>query len=79
MKLSILFKEFQWKDWENLKQMKHFFLNAFCVPNSLALAITFLAMAKPEDHWSSIAHLNTENMLKSAVTEEMNFKNIESE
>ena len=32
---------------------------------------------KPEDHWSCIAHLIAEDMLKSAVTEEKKFKNIE--
>ena len=30
--------------------------------------------SKPEDHWSSIAHLSAEDMLKSAVTEEKKFK-----
>ena len=34
---------------------------------------------KPEDHWSCIAHLSAEDILKSAVIEEKNFKNIESE
>ena len=34
---------------------------------------------KPEDHWSCIAHLSAEDMLKSAVIEEQKFKNIESE
>ena len=29
---------------------------------------------KPEDHWSRIAHLSTEDMLKSVVTEEKKFK-----
>ena len=33
----------------------------------------------PEDHWSCIAHMSAEDMLKSAVIEEMKFKNIESE
>ena len=32
---------------------------------------------KPEDHWSCIAHMIAEDMLKSAVTEEKKFKNIE--
>ena len=32
---------------------------------------------KPEDHWSCIAHLIAEDMLKSAVIEEKKFKNIE--
>ena len=30
--------------------------------------------SKPEDHWSCIAHLSAEDMLKSAVIEEENFK-----
>ena len=32
---------------------------------------------KPEDHWSCIAHLIAEDMLKSVVIEETKFKNIE--
>ena len=32
------------------------------------------AILKPEDHWSCIAHLSTEDMLKSAVNEEKKFK-----
>ena len=32
-----------------------------------------------EDHWSCIAHLSAEEMLKSVVIEEKKFKNIESE
>ena len=28
----------------------------------------------PEDHWSCIAHLSAEDMLKSAVNEEKKFK-----
>ena len=32
---------------------------------------------KPEDHWSCIAHLIAEDMLKSVVIEEKKFKNIE--
>ena len=34
---------------------------------------------KPEDHWSCIAHLNAEDMLKSAVIEDTKFKNTESD
>ena len=34
---------------------------------------------KPEDHWSCIAHLSAEDILKSAVIEEKKFKSIESE
>ena len=36
-------------------------------------------IGKPEDHWSYIAHLSAEDMLKSVVTEEKKIKNIESE
>ena len=32
---------------------------------------------QPEDHWSCIAHLIAEDMLKSAVIEEKKFKNNE--
>ena len=35
------------------------------------------AIYKPEDHWSCIAHLIAEDMLKSAVIEEKKFKNVE--
>ena len=28
---------------------------------------------KPEDHWSCVAHLNVEDMLKSSVIEEKKF------
>ena len=31
-------------------------------------------MIEPEDHWSCIAHLSAEDILKSAVTEEKKFK-----
>ena len=34
----------------------------------------FIALQKPEDHWSCIAHLIAEDMLKSAVIEEKTFK-----
>ena len=33
--------------------------------------------SKPEDHWSCIAHLIAEDVLKSAVIEEKKFKYIE--
>ena len=42
-------------------RMKHFRLASFI---------------KPEDHWSCIAHLIAEDMLKSAVIEEKMFKHI---
>ena len=31
-------------------------------------------LRKPEDHWSYIAHLSAEDMLKSVVTEGKKFK-----
>ena len=31
-------------------------------------------MLQPDDHWSCFAHLNAEDMLKSAIIEEKNFK-----
>ena len=37
------------------------------------------SQSRPEDHWSCIAHLSAEDMLKSVVIEEKKFKNIESE
>ena len=37
----------------------------------------FKQIIKPEDHWSCIAHLIAEDMLKSAVIEEKKYKNIE--
>ena len=39
----------------------------------------FVVYSQPEDRWSCISHLNTEDMLKSAVIEETKFKNIESD
>ena len=41
----------------------------------LRLFLIFLGyIKKPEDHWSCIAHLIAEDMLKSAVIEEKTFK-----
>ena len=48
--------------------------NYFVKPSLLKL---FLNNIKPEDHWSCIAHLIAEDMLKSAVIEEKKFKSIE--
>ena len=39
---------------------------------------SLLLSQEPEDHWSCIAHLSAEDMLKSAVIEEKKFKNNES-
>ena len=36
--------------------------------------MNILRNQKPEDHWSCIAHLSVEDMLKSAVIEEKKFK-----
>ena len=47
--------------------------NTYNVPGRLSVII------QPEDHWSCIAHLSTEDMLKSAVVEKKKFKKIESE
>ena len=43
----------------------------------LAPSTSFITwwMSKPDDHWSCIAHLIAEDMLKSAVIEEKKFKN----
>ena len=43
----------------------------------IALTLTSISPSmrlKPEDHWSCIAHLSAEDMLKSAVIEEKKFK-----
>ena len=57
-------------------------LYIFSVAEQASLSITghslqkaaFVAHLKPEDHWSCIAHLSAEDMLKSAVIEEKKFK-----
>ena len=41
--------------------------------------MTAVGIIIPEDHWSCIAHLSAEDVLKSAVTEEKKIKNIETE
>ena len=48
---------------------KCYTITTFCVECQM--------LYKPEDHWSCIAHLLAEDMLKSAVIEEKKFKNIE--
>ena len=66
------------------------FCTVYCSENRLQLyipsyGVCFIIMQhtkikiKPEDHWSCIAHLSAEAMLKSVVTEEKKFINIESE
>ena len=40
----------------------------------LAYHLVSVHKLKPEDHWSCIAHLTAEDMLKSAVIEEKTFK-----
>ena len=44
-----------------------------CIENPSQVA-GFFSYLKPEDHWSYIAHLSAEDMLKSAVIEEKKFK-----
>ena len=38
--------------------------------HEIRLYRTFVLKYKPKDHWSCIAHLSAEDMLKSAVIEE---------
>ena len=45
--------------------------------NRIVASVLVTKIKKPEDHWSCIAHLSAEDMLKSAVIEEKKFKNIE--
>ena len=40
----------------------------------LILCFYCIKQYKPEDHWSCIAHLSAEDMLKSVVIEEKKFK-----
>ena len=47
------------------------------IQNAIGVHDDLLTMVKPEDHWSCIAHLIAEDMLKSAVIVEKKFKNIE--
>ena len=42
--------------------------------NRVRTQATWTTTKKPEDHWSCIAHLSAEGMLKSAVIEEKKFK-----
>ena len=63
--------------------------NAFNGHSDKPLSTTLMALMdiicngmgteKKEKHWSGIAHLSAEDMLKSAVTEEKKFKNIDFE
>ena len=45
-----------------------------CVTGTSPIQTTVHLLYKPEDHWSCIAHLIAEDMLKSAVIEEKTFK-----
>ena len=38
------------------------------------MTVVIIIIVEPEDHWSCIAHLIAEDMLKSAVIEEKTFK-----
>ena len=51
----------------NILSFKHFYDN---IEGMLNWSMIF----QPEDHWSCIAHLSAEDMLKSAVVEEKKFK-----
>ena len=51
----------------------------FDLGSALSCDFVTCTVTKPEDHCSCIAHLSTEDMLKSAVIEEKKFKNIESD
>ena len=50
------------------------------IPNIRTVAVIILkfeqcgSTIEPEDHWSCVAHLSAEDMLKSAVIEEKKFK-----
>ena len=71
-------------DWDGEPHNKQ--TNKRNLPNikSKLLEIVFYALfytttqwdkvSEPEDHWSCIAHLSAEDMLKSAVNEEKKFK-----
>ena len=39
----------------------------------ICVSSTYTEVVKPEDHWSCIAHLSAEDMLKSVVIEEKKF------
>ena len=50
--------------WDGTEMIYH------CGANLIFL---YKSKHKPEDHWSYIAHLSAEDMLKSAVIEEKKF------
>ena len=54
-------------------------LAAITLKIAVSAFFQLLMRNKPEDHWSCIADLSSEVMLKSAVIEEKKFKNIESD
>ena len=52
-------------------------LKIFAGKQFIGYFFSVVLMNKPEDHWSCIAYLTAEDILKSAVIEEKKFKNIE--
>ena len=53
---------------------EHIIYTVFRLCASVCLPISVMKKKKTEDHWSCIAHLIAEDMLKSAVIEEKTFK-----
>ena len=47
---------------------------SFCVKTTEKILSDFVKSRKTENHWSCIAHLSAEDMLKSAVIGEKKFK-----
>ena len=44
------------------------------IKDNYRMSPKYVDLFRPEDHWSCIAHLSAEDMLKSAVIEEKKFK-----
>ena len=55
-------------------RLDNYFNNKVGAPILLSFDSFTARYKKPEDHWSCIAHLSAEDMLKSAVIEEKKFK-----
>ena len=80
----VIFSNFQNGGFhQNVQFSKYFYSKHICIYFSLKTVylqcIKSTPKSKLEHHWSCIAHLSAEDMLKSAAVEEKNFKNIESE
>ena len=65
-----------WHNWAVRQAIcSHLSLNSRCNSSIVACQLQCYNHKKePEDHWSCIAHLRAEDMLKSAVIEEKKFK-----